>query len=391
MRQALVDQIGRAVGHAAEKKVPDHVGLAYGAWAPVLKNGKVPDGNDKDTWLAATATIPVSDDYKAAFARWKSSFQQSDYIAEFTLASRLLVGHGNASPTEVGLTIHHTWGVPIIPGSALKGLLAHYVEATYGPTDAETGPADQQGGENERASYRGVTWDGNRIKHGPGDVYRAMFGAPDAEDDNAMRQRGLLFGASRGLVTFHDALYAPESVPNDTPFAIDVLTVHQKSYYDKADKPSEQPWPCDYDDPNPVAFLSVRPPARFLLALSGPRDWTELAGALLSDALTHWGVGGKTSTGYGRGKVGEWKVPDLPPSPILRELKDWLDRQQELIKTGATQRSVLEALKEEFGDRLLSLRGSNRASARQAIGKVIKSKSVIEVRDQFLAHIWPVA
>jgi CRISPR-associated protein Cmr6 len=49
-----------------------------------------------------------------------------------------------------------------------------------------------------------------------------------------------------------------------------------------------------------VAFLTVRPGQRLLFALSGPADWTELAERLLRDALEKWGVGGKTSTGYGR-------------------------------------------------------------------------------------------
>jgi hypothetical protein len=75
-----------------------------------------------------------------------------------------------------------------------------------------------------------------------------------------------------------------------------VLTVHQTSYYD----PSRNTFPNDYDSPKPVAFLTVRPGARLLFALSGPADWTELAERLLRDALDHWGVGGKTSAGYGR-------------------------------------------------------------------------------------------
>ena len=102
-----------------------------------------------------------------------------------------------------------------------------------------------------------------------------MFGAPEAEEDEAMRKAGFEAGSTRGLVVFHDALYVPNSVVHptngprdDTPFAVDVLTVHQKRYYDG----SGADWPCDYDNPNPVGFLSVRPNARFLLVLSGPRD-----------------------------------------------------------------------------------------------------------------------
>lgn len=276
--------------------VPDHLGLAYDSWAPVGAGGKVPD-DERARWLSKLVDLTVSPDYARAFARWKSSFAApGDRLVEVTLTSRLILGHGNASATDVGLTVHHTWGVPVIPGSALKGLLAHYVDAVYGPADPSLPPWEQPDGERDRARYQGVTWDGRRIRRGPGEVFRALFGAPDADEDGVMRERAIEAGASTGSVVFHDALYVPGSIDPDRPYATDVLTIHQKSYYDS----SGGSWPSDYDSPNPVAFLTVRPVVRMLLAVSGPPDWTELAARLLLDALREWGVGGKTSSGYGR-------------------------------------------------------------------------------------------
>lgn len=284
---------------------PDHVALAYDAWGPVGDDGKVPDGQ-RAQWLSDLAGISVAPDYARSFERWKASFSATgDRLAELTLASRLLIGHGNASAIDVGLTVHHTWGVPVIPGSALKGLVAHYVDATYGPTDSGKKPWEQQGDERARADYQGVTWNRRRIERGPGAIYRALFGAPDAREDAAMREHNFEAGAAGGLVTFHDALYVPDSIDDNRPFAADVLTVHQKGYYDS----SGQSAPNDYDSPNPVAFLTVRPKSRLLLALSGPTEWTELAAPLLADALESWGVGGKTAAGYGIGAVDEWKKP----------------------------------------------------------------------------------
>lgn len=277
--------------------VPYHLGLAYDAWAPVGADGKVPD-EKRQGWLGGLSCLLVSPDYKQAFNRWEQSFRQpGDRTFKLALESRLLVGHGNSSATDVGLTVHHTWGVPVIPGSALKGLLAHYVDAVYGPDDPDRPPWEQPDEEQrKRARYQGVTWKGRRIHRGPGDVYRALFGAPEAEMDTVMRQRDLEAGAARGLVTFYDALYVPGSVEGDQPYAVDVLTVHQKEYYRSSDSCA----PNDYDSPNPVAFLTVRPPAQFLVALSGPPEWTELAERLLREALAQWGVGGKTNAGYGR-------------------------------------------------------------------------------------------
>jgi CRISPR-associated protein Cmr6 len=85
-----------------------------------------------------------------------------------------------------------------------------------------------------------------------------------------------------------------------------VLTVHHKSYYDAGGRVAQgrpEPWPNDYDDPNPVAFMTVHPRARFLVAVSGGGEETALAAHILKQAIEEWGVGGKTSLGYGRGTL----------------------------------------------------------------------------------------
>jgi CRISPR-associated protein Cmr6 len=267
-----------------ERRLPDHAGLAYEVWAPFASaDGKIPD-ELRSRWLEAIACLAPPADYPAAFARWKASFGQTgDEVVEVQAVSRLLVGHGNGSATDVGLTLHRTWGVPVIPGSALKGLLAHWVEATFGPADPS---------ESDRLPFAGVDWKDRRIVHGPGKVYRALFGAPEADETVLDRPNC----AARGLVTFHDAFWVPGTPSTGSPLAVDVLTVHQKPYYDEAGRKP----PVDWADPNPVSFLSVRPGTRFLLALSGPPGWTALAKDLLLEALADWGVGGKTAAGYGR-------------------------------------------------------------------------------------------
>jgi CRISPR-associated protein Cmr6 len=50
---------------------------------------------------------------------------------------RLIVGLGGDNVLETGLTLHHTYGVPLIPGNALKGLAAHYCDQVWGQADAE--------------------------------------------------------------------------------------------------------------------------------------------------------------------------------------------------------------------------------------------------------------
>jgi hypothetical protein len=63
--------------------------------------------------------------------------------------------------------------------------------------------------------------------------------------------------------------------------------------------------PTDFDSPIPVSFLSVAGTFRIAVSWCGPatdnaKNWTELAQSLLRTALADWGIGGKTTSGYGR-------------------------------------------------------------------------------------------
>lgn len=340
-----------------------HVGLAYDAFAPVDSgDGKIPDA-ERSRWLESLTETQISPDYRAAFARWKGSFTGEDHrFATFVLSSRLLVGHGNPSASDVGITIHHTWGVPVIPGSALKGLLAHYIDAVYGPDQPNVAPWDSH--QPERAPFQGVTWDRHRLLRGPGEAYRALFGAPEAEEDQLAAARGYPAGAIAGCVHFHDALYDPDSPGADKPYADDILTVHQKTYYAS----SGANWPNDYDAPNPVAFLTVRPNVAFQLVLTGPPEWTELADKLLRAALASWGVGGKTAAGYGVGTVKgrpATRIQEASRNPIVEEFAGWLD--------ATPVKQVADRIEAEWFERLNALDELPRTAAVKRLCKKLKS------------------
>ncbi len=348
----------------------EHAGLAYDVLAPVGddQNGKVLD-KLRPAWLSAVADIPVPADYGHAYRAWIDALDASPdvWAVEVALASPALIGHGNPSPTDVGLTLHHTWGVPVIPGSALKGLLNHYVDVVYGPDAAQraTHPMDPSltDAAKERARYQGVTWEGKRIKHGPGELHRALFGAPAASSDTAAWVKDLplhTVGETKGAVDFLDAWMVPEGSPTH-PLSPDVLTVHQREYYNH--QGAGDRWPNDYDAPNPVSFLSVKPTTRFLLAVAGPSDWARCAIDLLRDALIEWGVGGKTTSGYGVVRADVWEVC---VSPALRE-----QRRREAEAREATQRQ--EAAEREA----LRRRAEEEERVKEERASVIGASSVL--------------
>lgn len=266
------------------RDLPDHAGLCYQRAAPIKSGDGKFDSDRARPFFEHLERLAPDASYTAAQRRWKASFEAAQGAGRALLWSasaetRLLIGHGNPAPTGVGLTLGHTFGMPLLPGSGLKGLCAHYTQVVYGPDPGEAAA--------ERAPFRGPRYDDKgRLVAPPGDVYRRLFGAPPTggrDDDGA-----------RGEVIFHDAWL--EAGP--PPLARDVLAVHQPSYYTKGQAP------VDHESPIPVSFLTVRPGARFTLALTSDADdaakLLDLAKRLLSEALEHWGVGGKTAAGYGR-------------------------------------------------------------------------------------------
>ncbi|MEP7009312.1 MAG: type III-B CRISPR module RAMP protein Cmr6 [Acidobacteriota bacterium] len=208
----------------------------------------LPDGRHRAPDLPAA--------YSAFFHRWRDHLGMLPPATIFARASasgRLAVGLGAESTLETSIALHHTYGVPYLPGSALKGLAAHAARERLDPA---WNPEDPTG------------------------PYNVVFGRLE----------------EAGFVTFHDALWIPEGNDPRLPLDLDVMTVHHGDYYGAGKTP-----PTDWDDPNPIPFLSAR--GSYLLALTGPPGWIEKALEILTGALAEDGLGAKTAAGYGRMKV----------------------------------------------------------------------------------------
>jgi CRISPR-associated protein Cmr6 len=87
-----------------------------------------------DATRRAASSESLNAIYAEAFARWSRSFPQENLhrSERLAVAGRLVVGLGSENVLETGLRLHHTYGVPIIPGSALKGLASHYANDVWG-------------------------------------------------------------------------------------------------------------------------------------------------------------------------------------------------------------------------------------------------------------------
>lgn len=187
--------------------------------------------------------------YEGFYNRWKKALTGVEaQTREAKVLGRLALGLGDESVIETAVTLHLTYGVPYIPGSALKGLTAAYAR-----------------------HYLGEKWREGGIP------YQTVFGTTD----------------EAGFITFFDALYVPGSGHKGQALYPDVITVHHQKYYQ-----NEGVAPADWDSPIPVSFLSAT--GRYLVALAGPPAWVHATFDILGLALAEEGVGGKTSSGYGR-------------------------------------------------------------------------------------------
>ena len=180
----------------------------------------------------------------------------------FETLEPLVIGLGGSNVLETGLTLNPTYGTPMIPGSSLKGITAHYCAEVLGAVNK-----DYQAG---------------------GAIYKALFGS-DSEDKEDI---------CAGFIYFYDAWITPETAHK--AFINDVMTPHHAKYYS-----GEEERATDFDDPNPVTFLSLNGTFKVWLACEEPNEikrseWLKFVYDLISKALETYGAGGKTRSGYGR-------------------------------------------------------------------------------------------
>lgn len=338
-----------------------HAGLCYEAAAPAgLSDGRI-DDNHKRIWLGGITDIRIPAGYAAWFKhRWRHWLERECFVLECVTAGRLLVGSGNASGSDVGLHLHHTWGVPMVPGSALKGVLSHYLHAVYGPDPERDSisPVAANHPDPDRGRFRRPSREPTTP---PGDWQRIICGSADYDD----------ISAAAGHVVFHDMLLMPpEGRDGDAEMLDqDELTPHHPGYHTGGGAAS------DFEDPKPVPFLAVPPGTRFLLAVGGQRAWAEFAIRRLAEAVADWGVGAKTAAGYGRLElVGEPRKPSKPAviSAAARNLKDeataWLEANPPVSETLAAWKGLVEGFCSKFEEPLRAVTDEQeRASVLQLV------------------------
>jgi len=164
---------------------------------------------------------------------------------------RLLIG-SEQSVYETSIRLHHIYGIPYIPSTAIKGVVKNYYIQKLSSFKFST--------ENNNFKLIKLNYH-----------FLHLFGSQEQE----------------GKIIFFDAF--PTTSPK---IKVDIMNPHYKHYY------SEGKAPTDDKNPTPIPFLTVEDTKfKFFIASKEPIDEDFIK--LFKEALQNHGIGSKTAVGYG--------------------------------------------------------------------------------------------
>lgn len=261
-----------------------HAGLLIQRGLTKWEDGDKPT---KKFLVQKMSSVQANDLYLLAFKRWLAhSYETSENTHFATISAkvdgRLMTGLPLGGTLETGVTTHHTYGMPMIAGSSVKGAVRSYAEFLF---------AKRKDGEIEYSITKDAK--GNEIKAYQFDndkqaILDVLFGSDDDENPNA------------GYLIWHDAWWIPPVTSDaklstgeqNRPFAEEVVTVHHQKYYQCGLEEA-----LDIENPIPNQQLAVQ--GSFYFVIKGVYAWVQYAKKLLEQTLQQQGLGAKSSAGYG--------------------------------------------------------------------------------------------
>jgi len=231
---------------------------------------------------------------------------------------RLIVGLGNESVYETSMTLHHIYGIPYIPGSAIKGVTGRYfIQNEFEGTICELKQTNvfENVLENldikkdEKLEFEDFKKKFSaKDRKASEDLYKFFYESSNIKNEAKIliEVYQTLFGSQKkkGSIIFFDAF--PIEPPNIEP---DVMNPHYGPYY--LDSSGKVP-PADYHSPVPIPFLTVENTRfEFIIGISEKGNGTieggkfegkqpmEIAYDYMRKSLSEHGIGAKTAVGYG--------------------------------------------------------------------------------------------
>ena len=244
--------------------------------------------------------------------KYKNSIEKiAQESFSLTLSWRLVVGLGAASVYETSMTLHHIYGIPYLPGSAIKGvtrsyrvlciaeelehLNEYYERVALLEEFAEKFDLVEKNVFPEWEEVKGLKVSSPQDKNKKVEFSEQFYKSLKAKQAE-LREFQLIFGTQnkQGCIIFFD------SFPEYFKIKYDIMNPHYGPYY------TEKKPPADYYNPTPIPFLILED-AKFTFYLGVKNKLIALEkGKLLNkaeewvkSALTSYGIGAKTALGYG--------------------------------------------------------------------------------------------
>jgi CRISPR-associated protein Cmr6 len=246
---------------------------------------------------------------------------------------RLTIGLGTASTLDTGLALHRIYGIPYIPGSAVKGLTRAYCLTQIANALGVPRMRSDQIKKWEDNKLGPTPWQRlelllmTRQRNKPESIHKelerrwkslvrglellqqsGMLGNIKIEEIQRINLDDLnrlyvapfsrIFGSTnaQGEVLFFDAFPMSLMINGQPILELDIINPHYGPYYTDTDG---QP-PADWHDPRPVNFLALRKDTRFIFTLAcRDKDLLNQAKSWLRSASQEFGIGAKTRAGYG--------------------------------------------------------------------------------------------
>lgn len=240
----------------------------------------------KEKLIETIGSIKPSDLYFHAFNRWLMLTHEQPEFATVgaRIAGRLYTGLPLGGTLETGATTHHSYGMPIIAGSSIKGAVRAYTERLFAL-------------KKEDGSYQLIK-DENGIERLVIDpekqyIIDILFGKESEDGDDNKGDAGYLI--------WHDAWWIPQTNKDhktlsegdqNKPFINEIVTVHHQQYYNGQMKEA-----LDIENPIPNQQIAIQ--GEFYFVIEGEQEWADYAKQLLEDTLSEMGLGSKTASGYG--------------------------------------------------------------------------------------------
>lgn len=213
----------------------------------------------------------------------RSSFGENACVFNARLQSRMAINLSDGLIENAGIALDRLFGLPYIPGSALKGVARHAALTEIKSTPAEARP--------------------DILKR-----FVNVFGASDADYKNNGALARYVSNEQqhdqKGGVTF-----LPANPVDEARLEVDLTNVHTPDYYTggrKARAGSAEGLKNEQPHPNPFPTVAAGAAFGFVIALNAIGRKSKDPSTLIADArrwleqaLTISGIGAKTGAGYG--------------------------------------------------------------------------------------------